>query len=48
VNSSQDHISKITKAKWTGGMAQAVEHQLCKSKVLIQTPIPLKKKKKKL
>jgi hypothetical protein len=22
VNSSQDHVSKITRTKWTGGMAQ--------------------------
>jgi hypothetical protein len=25
-------ISKITRAKWTGGMAQAVEHLLCEFK----------------
>jgi hypothetical protein len=24
-------ISKITRAKWTGGMAQVVEHLLCKN-----------------
>jgi hypothetical protein len=29
-NSSQDPISKITRAKWAGGMAQVVEHLLCK------------------
>jgi hypothetical protein len=23
-------ISKITKAKWTGGVAQVIEHLLCK------------------
>jgi hypothetical protein len=27
-NTSQDPISKVTTAKWTGGVAQAVEHQL--------------------
>jgi hypothetical protein len=29
-NSSQHPMSKITRAKWVGGMAQAVEHLLCK------------------
>jgi hypothetical protein len=29
-NSSQDLISKITRAKWTGDVAQMVEHLLCK------------------
>jgi hypothetical protein len=29
-NSSQDPISKITRAKWTGDVAQAVDHLLCK------------------
>jgi hypothetical protein len=33
-NSSQDPISKITKAKWTGGVAQAVESLLCKHEAL--------------
>jgi hypothetical protein len=32
-NSSQDLISKITRAKWTRGVAQAVEHLLCKNKL---------------
>jgi hypothetical protein len=31
-NSSQDPISKLTREKWTGGVAQAVEHLLCKYK----------------
>jgi hypothetical protein len=34
-------ISKTTRAKWTGGMAQAVEHLLCKHEALRR-----KKKKK--
>jgi hypothetical protein len=33
--SSQDPISKITRAKWTRGMAQAVEHLLCKPEALV-------------
>jgi hypothetical protein len=32
-------ISKTTRAKWTGGVAQAVEHLLCKHKSLIQIPV---------
>jgi hypothetical protein len=39
-------ISKITKAKLSGGVAQAVEHLLYKCKALKSTPIPSKKKKK--
>jgi hypothetical protein len=27
----RDPISKITRAKWTGGVAQVVEHLLCKA-----------------
>jgi hypothetical protein len=37
-NSSQDPISKITRAKWTGGVTQAVELLLCKSKALSSNP----------
>jgi hypothetical protein len=33
-NSSQDPISKITRAKWTGGVAQVLEHLLCKCEAL--------------
>jgi hypothetical protein len=29
-NSSRDPIPKITRAKWTGGVAQALEYLLCK------------------
>jgi hypothetical protein len=32
--SSQVSVSKITRAKWTGDVAQAVECLLCKSKAL--------------
>jgi hypothetical protein len=35
-------ISKITRAKWTGGMSQVVEHQLCKCKALSSNPSPMK------
>jgi hypothetical protein len=34
---------KITTAKQTGGMAQAVEHQVCKYKTLNSNPSPTKK-----
>jgi hypothetical protein len=37
-------ISKISRAKWTGDVAQAVEH--CKYKALSSNPSPTKKKKK--
>jgi hypothetical protein len=33
-NNSQDPISKITRGKWTGGMAQAVELLLCECEAL--------------
>jgi hypothetical protein len=33
-NTSLYPISKITRAKWTGGMAQVVEHLLCNLKGL--------------
>jgi hypothetical protein len=35
-------ISKITKLKWTGGVAQVVEYLLCKCKA----PVPPKENKK--
>jgi heme/copper-type cytochrome/quinol oxidase subunit 2 len=37
-------ISKITRAKWTGCVAQAVEHLLCKHKVLSSKHIRTKKR----
>jgi hypothetical protein len=47
----QDPISKITRAKWNGGVAQAVVCLLCKHLLwkheAIQTPIPPKKKERK-
>jgi hypothetical protein len=45
-NSSQDLISKRNRAKWTGGVAQAVERLLCKCTALSSNPSPTKKKKK--
>jgi hypothetical protein len=36
----------MIRAKWTGGMAQAVELLLCKHKALSSNPNPTKKKKK--
>jgi hypothetical protein len=45
-NSLQDPISKITRAKWTGGVAQAVEGLLCKHEVLSSNHSSIKKKKK--
>jgi hypothetical protein len=37
-------FSKITRAKWTEGVAQAVEHLLCKCKALSVNPSPTKTK----
>jgi hypothetical protein len=39
---SQDPISKRTRAKWTGGVAQAVELLLCKGEALSSNPTPAK------
>jgi hypothetical protein len=36
-------ISKITRAKWTGDVAPAVEHLLCKCEALSSNPSPPKK-----
>jgi hypothetical protein len=38
---------KVTRAKWTRGVAQAVEHLLCKCKALSSTTVPPKNKIKK-
>jgi hypothetical protein len=43
-NSSQDSISKITRAKWTRGVAQAIE--LCKHEAMSSNPSPTKTKQK--
>jgi hypothetical protein len=43
-NSSNDPISKITRGKWTGGMAQAVEHLLRKLKTKFEPQHHRKKK----
>jgi hypothetical protein len=40
-------ISKITRVEWTGVVAQAVEHLLCKCKALSPNPSPNEKKKRK-
>jgi hypothetical protein len=45
-NSSQDTISKITKAKWTRGVTQVVEHHFATVKPSSNLS-PTKKKKKK-
>jgi hypothetical protein len=39
-------ISKITRAKWAGGVAQVVECLLCKCKAMSSNPSPTKKKKR--
>jgi hypothetical protein len=41
-------ITKITKAKWTGDVAQAVEHLLCKCAALSSNPSPTNKEQKSL
>jgi hypothetical protein len=43
-NSLWDTISNITRAKWTGGVAQGVECLLCKHKALSSNLIPTRKK----
>jgi starvation-inducible outer membrane lipoprotein len=42
----RDPISKITRAKWTGGVAQEVELLFCKCEALSSNPSPIKKEKK--
>jgi hypothetical protein len=37
-----DPSSKITRAKWTGGVAQVVDRLLCKWEVLSSNPAPPK------
>jgi hypothetical protein len=37
-NSSRDPISKISRAEWTGGVVQKVEHLLCKCRALSSNP----------
>jgi hypothetical protein len=39
-------ISKLTRAKWTGGVAHAVECLLCESEALSSNSSSTKKKKK--
>jgi hypothetical protein len=38
----QESISQITRAKWTGGVAQAIELLLCKCKALRSNISPTK------
>jgi hypothetical protein len=38
----ENSISKITRAKWAGGGAQALEHLLCKCEALSSKPSPAK------
>jgi hypothetical protein len=35
-------IPKITRAKWTGGVTQALEHLPCKHEALSSNPNPIK------
>jgi hypothetical protein len=44
--SYRNPISKISRAKWTGGVAQAVEYLFCKHEALGSNPRPTKKCKK--
>jgi hypothetical protein len=41
------HLQKITRAKWTGDVAQAIKHLLCKCEALSSNTSPIKKKKRK-
>jgi hypothetical protein len=45
-NSSKDPISKITRATWTGGVAQVAELLYVSAKPWVQTPDPTKQRKK--
>jgi hypothetical protein len=45
-NSSRDPIPKITRAKWTGGVAQALEYLLCKHEAKCKPQSRQKKKTK--
>jgi hypothetical protein len=47
-NSSRDPITKITKAKWTGGAAQAVEYLFNKHTALNSNPSLTTKKERKI
>jgi hypothetical protein len=46
-NNSKDIISEITRAKWTGGVAQVVREPALQVQRRVQNPSPTKKKKKK-
>jgi hypothetical protein len=45
--SSQDPISEIARAKWTGYVTQAVEYLLCKPEALSLKPTPIPSPSKK-
>jgi hypothetical protein len=40
-------ISKITRAKWTGGVTQVIEYLLCKREALSSNPTGARNKKRK-
>jgi hypothetical protein len=44
-NSLQAPFSKITTAKWTGGVAKVAKCLLCKGKAMRSNPSPTKKEK---
>jgi hypothetical protein len=44
-NSLRDPISEIIRAKWTGGMAQALEHLLGKHEPMSSNPRKKRKRK---
>jgi hypothetical protein len=46
-NPSRDPVSKITRAKWTGSMAQVLEYLVCKVQSTEFKPQSHQKKKKK-
>jgi hypothetical protein len=47
-SSSTDFISKITRAKWIGGMTHTGKCALCKNEDLSSNPNPTKKKEKEI
>jgi hypothetical protein len=48
VHKTLSPISRITRAKWTGGVVQTMEYLLCSCEALSSNPSPTKKKKKPL
>jgi hypothetical protein len=44
---ARPYLQKITRAKWIGGVTQAIEYLLCKREALSINPSPTRKERKK-